>query len=171
MSNLPDTWTAFSDVKSLGGRPHMQKRKGKETGKLILPTSIAENAKYINRASESLGGGCHLPSIGEEYSAMSTTAMTRQDRNKITRRFAAIEREEKGRYKGTRTGYSVKIPIPNGLTIEQGIEILTGKQAGPPEKDGGYLEGSIYALADARLKDLAQGMVNFGKDENTQQQA
>ncbi len=56
-------------------------------------------------------------------------------------------------------------------TIEQGIEILTGKQAGPPEKDGGYPEGSIYALADARLKDLAQGMVNFGKDENTQQQA
>lgn len=123
MSNLPDTWTAFSDVKSLGGRPHMQKRKGKETGKLILPTSIAENAKYINRASESLGGGCHLPSIEEEYTGMSTIAMSRRDRNRITRRFAAIEREEKTRYKGTRTGYSIKIPIPNGLSIEQGIAL------------------------------------------------
>ncbi len=123
MSNLPDTWTAFCDVKPLGGRPHMQKRKGKETGKLILPTSIVENAKYINRASESLGGGCHLPTLGEEYTGMSTIAMSRHDRNKITRRFAAIEREEKARYKGTRTGYSVKIPIPNGLSIEQGIAL------------------------------------------------
>lgn len=123
MSNLPDTWTAFAEVKSLGGRPHMQKIKGKETGKLILPVSIAENGKYINRASESLGGGCHLPSLGDEYSGMSTIAMSRRDRNKITRRFAQIEREEKARYKGTRTGYSVKIPIPNGLSIEQGIEL------------------------------------------------
>jgi|GEM_PF-2084379 len=123
MSNLPDAWTAFADVKSLGGRPHMQKRKGKETGKIILPTSIAENAKYINRASESLGGGCHLPSLGEEYTGMSTIVMSRHDRNKITRRFAVIEREEKTRYKGTRTGYSIKIPIPNGLSVEQGVEL------------------------------------------------
>jgi len=123
MSNLPDAWTAFCNIKPLGGRPHAEKIRGKETGKLILPVSIAENAKYINRASESLGGGCNLPSLGDEYCGMSTIAMTRQDRNKITRRFAAIEREEKGRYKGTRTGYSVKIPIPNGLTIEQGIEL------------------------------------------------
>lgn len=123
MSNLPESWTAFCDVKFLGGRPHMQKRKGKETGKLVLPTSIAENAKYINRASESLGGGCHLPSIGEEYMGMSTVSMSRHDRNLITRRFSQIEREEKARYRGTRTGYSVKIPIPNGLSIEQGIEL------------------------------------------------
>lgn len=123
MSNLPETWTAFCNAIPLGGRPHMQKTKGKETGKLILPTSIAENVKYINRASESLAGGCHLPSLGEEYCGMSTTAMSRHDRNKITRRFAQIEREEKARYKGTRTGYSVKIPIPNGLTIEQGVEL------------------------------------------------
>ncbi|GAB6110936.1 Lon protease family protein [Desulfomicrobium salsuginis] len=51
-------------------------------------------------------------------------------------------------------------------TIEQGIEILTGKKAGARRKDGTYPKGSIYALADERLKSLAEGMVRFGKDEN-----
>jgi predicted ATP-dependent protease len=53
-------------------------------------------------------------------------------------------------------------------SIEQGIELLTGKKAGARRKDGTYPKGSIYALVDQRLKDLAEGMVNFGKDEDKQ---
>lgn len=56
-------------------------------------------------------------------------------------------------------------------SIEQGIELLTGKKAGSRRKDGTYPKGSIYALVDQRLKDLAQGMANFGKDEDKQEKA
>lgn len=55
--------------------------------------------------------------------------------------------------------------------IEEGIELLTGKKAGTRRKDGTYPKGSIYALADQRLKELAQGMVNFGKDDDKQEKA
>lgn len=54
-------------------------------------------------------------------------------------------------------------------SIEQGIELLTGKKAGARRKDGTYPKESIYALVDQRLKDLAQGMANFGKDEDKQE--
>jgi lon-related putative ATP-dependent protease len=50
-------------------------------------------------------------------------------------------------------------------TIEEGIEILTGKKAGVRKKAGGYPRGSIYALVDERLKSLAEGMIRFGKDD------
>lgn len=56
-------------------------------------------------------------------------------------------------------------------SIEEGIEILTGKKAGARRKDGTYPKGSIYALADQRLAELARGMVNFGKDEDNQDKA
>jgi lon-related putative ATP-dependent protease len=56
-------------------------------------------------------------------------------------------------------------------SIEEGIELLTGKRAGTRRKDGTYPRGSIYALADQRLKELAEGMVNFGKDEDKQEMA
>ena len=50
-------------------------------------------------------------------------------------------------------------------TIEEGIEILTGKKAGVRKKDGSYPKGSIYARVDERLKSLAEGMIRFGKDD------
>lgn len=50
--------------------------------------------------------------------------------------------------------------------VEQGIELLTGKKAGVRKKDGSYPKGSVYALVDERLKNLAEGMARFGKDEN-----
>jgi lon-related putative ATP-dependent protease len=56
-------------------------------------------------------------------------------------------------------------------TVEQGIEVLTGKKAGKRRKDGTYPKGSIYALVDGRLKAFAKGMANFGKDDNKQEQA
>jgi lon-related putative ATP-dependent protease len=55
--------------------------------------------------------------------------------------------------------------------VQEGIELLTGKKAGARRKDGTYPKGSIYALADQRLAQLAQGMVNFGKDEDKQEKA
>jgi lon-related putative ATP-dependent protease len=55
--------------------------------------------------------------------------------------------------------------------VQEGIELLTGKKAGTRRKDGTYPKGSIYALVDQRLTELAQGMVNFGKDEDKQEKA
>ena len=40
--------------------------------------------------------------------------------------------------------------------IEEGIELLTGQPAGELEPAGGYTEGSIYALAQARLDAYAE---------------
>ena len=49
-------------------------------------------------------------------------------------------------------------------TVDEGIEILTGVKAGVRRKDGTYTPGSINALADARLRDLADKLAAFGKD-------
>ncbi len=54
-------------------------------------------------------------------------------------------------------------------TIEEGIEILTGKKAGKRAEDGTYPEDSIYGLVDARLEALAKAMIAFGKDDNTKE--
>ncbi|MDD2851595.1 MAG: AAA family ATPase [Desulfuromonadaceae bacterium] len=40
-------------------------------------------------------------------------------------------------------------------TIEQGIEILTGTEAGQRGKNGKYPKGTVYQLVDARLQDMA----------------
>ena len=40
-------------------------------------------------------------------------------------------------------------------TIDEGIEVLTGVQAGEPDEDGSYAEGSVHALVELRLADLA----------------
>jgi predicted ATP-dependent protease len=55
-------------------------------------------------------------------------------------------------------------------SIEEGIELLTGKKAGTRRGDGTYPKGSIYALADQRLKDLARGLADFGKDDDKKQE-
>ena len=55
--------------------------------------------------------------------------------------------------------YSVK-------TIDEGIEILTGMEAGVRREDGTYPEGSINYLVDRKLMELAEGLKHFGeKDE------
>ena len=46
-------------------------------------------------------------------------------------------------------------------TIDQGIELLTGKPAGEPDAEGVYPEGSINALVDARLKAFAKARSAF----------
>jgi ATP-dependent Lon protease len=46
-------------------------------------------------------------------------------------------------------------------TIDEGIEILTGVEAGTPEADGGYPEGTVHGLVDRELQRLAKGLAAF----------
>ncbi len=54
--------------------------------------------------------------------------------------------------------YSVK-------TIDEGIEILTGKPGGELQADGTYPEGTINHLVNEKLKSLAEGLKKFGAQE------
>ncbi|MGA7965184.1 MAG: Lon protease family protein, partial [Gammaproteobacteria bacterium] len=57
------------------------------------------------------------------------------------------------------TIYSVK-------TIDEGIEILTGKKAGVRTATGHYTKGSVNYLVDEKLKSLAMGLKEFADDKN-----
>jgi lon-related putative ATP-dependent protease len=48
-------------------------------------------------------------------------------------------------------------------TVDQGMEILTGKSAGEKDAEGKWTRGSINDLADKRLLKLAKDMQEFGK--------
>ena len=50
--------------------------------------------------------------------------------------------------------YSVK-------TIDQGIEILTGLEAGERQEDGKFKEGSVNDLVDKKLRDLGMKIKEF----------
>lgn len=54
--------------------------------------------------------------------------------------------------------YSVK-------TIDEGIEILTGKKAGEKKPDGTYPKGTINYLVDQKLRELAEGLKRFGEED------
>ena len=47
-------------------------------------------------------------------------------------------------------------------TIEEGMEILTGIQAGERAKSGGWPPDSIFGRVDARLLELARKVREFG---------
>jgi ATP-dependent Lon protease len=47
--------------------------------------------------------------------------------------------------------------------IDQGIEILTGVPSGEKGADGRYPEGTINDLVDRKLRELAEGLMKFGK--------
>ena len=51
-------------------------------------------------------------------------------------------------------------------TIDEGIEILTGKKAGVKTATGHYTKGSINYLVDEKLKSLAVGLKEFADDKN-----
>ena len=53
-------------------------------------------------------------------------------------------------------------------TIDEGIEILTGKTAGAKQADGKYPEGSINDLVDRKLNELVEGIQKFGADKEGQ---
>ncbi|HIJ58514.1 MAG TPA: AAA family ATPase, partial [Deltaproteobacteria bacterium] len=50
-------------------------------------------------------------------------------------------------------------------TIDEGIEILTGKKSGVKNAKGAYPKGSINYLVDQKLKELAEGLKSFGNNE------
>jgi len=52
-------------------------------------------------------------------------------------------------------------------TIDQGLALLTGKDAGEPDEDGNYPEGSINYLVDEKLKELALVQKDFTVDGKT----
>lgn len=49
-------------------------------------------------------------------------------------------------------------------TIDEGIEILTGTPAGPRGPDGKFPEGTINRRVDDRLRELAEGIREFGPE-------
>ncbi len=50
-------------------------------------------------------------------------------------------------------------------TVDEGIEILTGYPAGVRNEQNSYPEGSINHLVEQRLKQFAEGLRKFGKEE------
>jgi len=50
-------------------------------------------------------------------------------------------------------------------TIEEGIELLTGRPAGEVNEEGAYPEGSVYALVQARLDKYAEAMEKRREEE------
>jgi lon-related putative ATP-dependent protease len=50
-------------------------------------------------------------------------------------------------------------------TIEEGIEILTGVEAGKRQPDGSYPEGTIFRKVDDRLKEISEIVKKYGKEE------
>ncbi len=59
-----------------------------------------------------------------------------------------------------------KFRIYAAKTIDEGIEILTGKKAGALKADRSYPRGTINALVNDRLKELAEGLKKFGGEED-----
>jgi predicted ATP-dependent protease len=59
-----------------------------------------------------------------------------------------------------------KFHIYSVRTVDEGIEILTGKEAGKVKADGSYPGGTINCLVNERLKNLAEEMNKFGKNNN-----
>ncbi|NIQ37265.1 MAG: AAA family ATPase [Proteobacteria bacterium] len=63
-----------------------------------------------------------------------------------------------------RTGQFHIYPV---RTIDEGIEILTGIEAGVPLSKGGYTPRSVNDRVDRRLRDLAEKMRDFGRPKKS----
>ncbi|MEW6666946.1 MAG: ATP-binding protein [Thermodesulfobacteriota bacterium] len=50
-------------------------------------------------------------------------------------------------------------------TMEEGVQILTGMEAGALQPDGTYPEGTLFRKVDERLVELAEIVKKFGKEE------
>jgi predicted ATP-dependent protease len=55
-------------------------------------------------------------------------------------------------------------------TIDQGIAILTGKDAGQKQADGSYPEETINFLVDQKLKSLAEGLKRFAAGDERKEE-
>jgi lon-related putative ATP-dependent protease len=54
-------------------------------------------------------------------------------------------------------------------TIEEGIEILTGMEAGELQEDGTYPEGTLFRKVDDKLKEMAEMEKEFGKSKEDEE--
>jgi predicted ATP-dependent protease len=50
-------------------------------------------------------------------------------------------------------------------TVEEGIELLSGVNAGAWDEENGWTEGSVYAKCQERLEDMVRLLRNAGKEE------
>jgi predicted ATP-dependent protease len=51
-------------------------------------------------------------------------------------------------------------------TIDEGIEVLTGVKAGVRMTDGKFEPESVNAKVDQRLREMAEALMRFGKEDN-----
>jgi len=58
-----------------------------------------------------------------------------------------------------------KFHMYTARSIDEGIEILTGMPAGERQADGSYPEGTINYLVDKRLREIAEGLKQFGESK------
>jgi predicted ATP-dependent protease len=54
--------------------------------------------------------------------------------------------------------------IYTATTIDEGMEILTGREAGQRDGKGAFPKDSINALVEARLREMAELVKEFGGD-------
>jgi len=54
-------------------------------------------------------------------------------------------------------------------TIEEGISLLTGVEAGEPDAHGEYPEGTVYGAVQRRLRELSEKVKAFARTEEEQQ--
>jgi len=55
-------------------------------------------------------------------------------------------------------------------TIEEGIEILSGMEAGELQEDGTYPEGTLFRKVDDKLKEMAEMEKEFGKSKEDEEE-
>ena len=78
--------------------------------------------------------------------------------NNLMLRRDVVEAVEKG-----------KFHIYPVTTIEEGIEILSGMEAGEIQEDGTYPEGTLYGKVDDKLKEMAEMEKEFGKSKEEEE--
>jgi predicted ATP-dependent protease len=78
--------------------------------------------------------------------------------NNLMLRRDVVEAVEKG-----------KFHIYPVTTVEEGIEILTGMEAGQLQEDGTYPEGTLYNKVDEKLQEMAEVEKEFGKSKEEEE--
>jgi len=80
--------------------------------------------------------------------------------NNLMLRRDVVEAVEKG-----------KFHIYPVTTVEEGIEILTGMEAGELQEDGTYPEGTLYRKVDDKLREMAEMEKEFGKSKEEDEES
>jgi TfoX/Sxy family transcriptional regulator of competence genes len=55
-------------------------------------------------------------------------------------------------------------------TVDEGIEILTGKKAGKRQKDGNFPKGTVYWAVEKKLDDMSEQLKNQERTSNKDKQ-